>query len=69
MAVSGLLCTWCLLSGLQNLEAIIFFPLRSIFSIIFTTAIAVLLWKEKLKWAGVAGLVMAAVAIGCLSVA
>lgn len=63
MAVSGLICTLCLLTGLQHMEAVVFFPVRSIFAIMMTTALSVLLWKERIQKAGIIGLIIAGVAV------
>jgi len=58
--------TWSLLLGLSEVPAIVFYPLRSIHTILLTMAISLVVWKEKIRRPGLMGLAFAIAAIWCL---
>ena len=67
MGATSATITWTLLLGLVTVPGVVFFPLRSIYAILLTTALSLTVWQERIRRPGVLGLAAAMGAVWCLS--
>ena len=66
MAFGIVAATIFLLKALESLPGTVVFPLRTAMVTILTAALSVGLWRERLRWPGVAGIALAVAAVYCL---
>lgn len=63
LGCTNMCCTSCTVRGLNELPTGLFYPIYNIGTVIIATVIGICIFKEKMKWLQVAGLVLAIIAI------
>ena len=63
MGVLNVVGVWAFIKALEVMPGVVFFPVKAVCGVILTSALAVLIWKERLSARQVAGIVVGALSV------